>query len=182
MLVAASSLWTSNAIAQAAPVVKPAAEKEKSNIELLSERSGTLLQRTYSDVGTVKSLQLQTLALTDLVNQKTVSGVVLEAYVAASYGGDTKRAFLDADELDGLLKAMGYISEQLLPKPVPTNYTEVSFTSRSGMSAGVYSDSKKGKWNAYVKLEKYDSRSTVFLTAEELIKLRDVLNQAKSKI
>ena len=74
------------------------------------------------------------------------------------------------------MKSIKIIQEKIFPS-TPGNYTEVSFRSRSGFDAGCYS--KKDGWSAYMKLEKFDSNSYVFMDKEDLIKLLILLEKAK---
>ncbi len=158
--------------------VKPA-EKEQSNIEKFSAKSGTLIEKKFSDIGTVKDAKLQVLTLTDLISNAKVSGVRFEKETATRYSTDTKTAFLDQDEIDGLLKSINLIKTKVLPT-TPESYTEVVFSSRSGFSAGCYYD--KGKWTAFIKLERFDKDSYVYMQAEDFDALANLLQQAKSKM
>ena len=99
--------------------------------------------------------------------------------VASSYSTDTKSAMLDADEIDGLMKSIKLIQDKVLIT-TPATYTEVYYRSRSGFEAGCYTS--KGSWSCYLKLEKYDSKSYVWINAEELTKLYGILEQAKLKM
>lgn len=155
------------------------AEKEQSNIEKFSAKSGTLIEKKFVDVGTMKSAKLQVLTLTDLISNAKVSGVRFEKETATRYSTDTKTAFLDQDEIDGLIKSINLIKTKVLPT-TPESYTEVVFSSRSGFSAGCYYDS--GKWTAFIKLERLDKDSYVYMQAEDFDALAALLQQAKSKM
>jgi len=63
---------------------------------------------------------------------------------------------------------------------VPTNDTEVSFKSRSGFEAGCFTS--KGAWSCYLKLEKYDSKSYVWIDSSNLTALYALLVIAKAKM
>jgi len=63
---------------------------------------------------------------------------------------------------------------------VPTDYTEVSFRSRGGFEAGCFVS--KGTWSSYLKLEKFDGKSYVWIDKDDLTVFYDLLAQAKLKM
>ncbi|WP_394775436.1 hypothetical protein [Flavobacterium sp.] len=151
-------------------------EKEISNAEKFTDKSGTLIQKEFIDIGDLKKCKIQTAKFTDLITTQKTSAVRFEYNYISSYSTDNKLALLDSDEIDGLIKSLKLIQEKILPT-VPTNYTEISFRSRSGFEAGCFS--KKESWDIYLKLERYDGKSYVFLNKEDLPKLLSLLEQAK---
>lgn len=164
------------AISAQEPKVK---EQAKSNAEKFSERSGSLIQKEFFEIGEIKKCELKVIHYKDLISNQKTSALKFEYEYKSSYSSDTKTALLDADEIDGLIKSIKIIQESIFPS-TPSDYTEVSFRSRSGFEAGCYS--KKDSWSAYMKLESYDSNSYVFMDKEDLIKLLIILEQAKAKL
>lgn len=154
-------------------------EQETSNAEKFSERSGSLIQKEFIDIGDIKKCDLKVIHYTDLVGGQKTSALKFEYDYKSSYSSDTKAAVLDADEIDGLIKSIKIIQEKIFPS-VPATYTEVSFRSRSGFESGCFS--KKDTWSAYMKLERFDSNSYVFMDKEDLGKLLTLLEQAKTKL
>lgn len=152
-------------------------EQETSNAEKFSERAGLLIQKEFVEVGVLKKCELKVIHYTDLMSTQKTSALKFEYEHKSSYTSDTKAAVLDADEIDGLIKSIKLIQEKIYPSN-PPNYTEVSFKSRSGFEAGCFWS--KNNWSAYMKLEKFDSNSFVFMDKEDLIKLLSLLEQAKS--
>jgi hypothetical protein len=170
----------SMAFAQTTPV-KTETEKSSSRAEIFSERSGTLLQKQYINIGDMKSATIQVALFTDLISNQKTSAVRFEKEYKATYSStsDTKIALLDQDEIDGLIKSL-HIMQDKVYKTAPTDYTEVNFRSRSGFAAGCYFS--KGKWSAYMKLEKFDSNSYVWFDMDETQSFIDLLTQAKAKL
>jgi hypothetical protein len=159
--------------------VAKAKEQEVSNAEKFSERSGTLVQKEFIDIGTLKKCEIQVAIFTDLISGQKSSAVRFEYESKSSYSSDTKVAILDEDEIDGLIKSIKIIQSKVLPSKA-SNYTEVNFRSRSGFSAGCFS--KKDTWTTFMKLEKYDSNSYVFMEAEDLAELLKILEASKLKL
>jgi hypothetical protein len=154
-------------------------EQQTSNAEKFSERSGSLIQKEFIDIGDIKKCELKVIHYTDLVSSQKTSALKFEYEYKSSYSSDTKAAVLDADEIDGLIKSIKIIQEKIFPSSA-TNYTEVSFRSRSDFEAGCYS--KKDSWSAYMKLEKFDSNSFVFMDKDDLIKLLVLLEKTKAQL
>lgn len=159
-----------------------AAEKNKevSNAEKFSERSGTLIQKVFEDIGLVKKCEIQLATFTDLISGQSSKAVRFEYEHKSQYSNDTKLALLDADEIEGLIKSIKIIQEKVFPSTTNGNYSEVTFKSRSGFEAGCFVG--KNGWSPYMKLEKYDSNSYVFLDKEDFGILLGLLEQVKAKL
>lgn len=154
-------------------------EKELSNVERFSAKSGTLIEKTFVDVGKLRDVAIKVLVITDLIEDTKMSGVRFEYEHKTSYASDTKLALLDPDEVDGLIKSINILQNRIF-NTTKTDYTEVTFRSRGGFEAGCYYS--KGDWKTYLKLEKYDKDSFVFLNKEDFTTLLNLLNQAKQKL
>jgi hypothetical protein len=127
----------------------------------------------------LKKCEIQVAKFADLISGQKSSAVRFEYEYKSSYTSDTKVALLDDDEIEGLMKSIKIIQEKVLPTSA-ANYTEVNFKSRSGFMAGCFS--KKDSWTAFMKLERFDSNSYVFIEKEDLSQLLDLLQQAKLKM
>jgi len=154
-------------------------EKEQSNAEIFSAKSGALMQKEFIELDKIKTCEIKVLHFTDLITGSKQSGLKFSMDVTSSYSTDTKSAMLDSDEIDGLMKSIKLIQEKVLITNPPT-YTEVYYRSRSGFEAGCYTN--KGSWSCYLKLEKYDGKSYIWINVEELIKIYSILEQAKLKM
>ncbi|GAB3555293.1 hypothetical protein [Spirosoma fluminis] len=155
------------------------AEKELSNAERFSEKSGTLIKREYEDVGTLKKCKIQIATFTDIISGQKTKALRFEYEAYTSLGADTKLALLDADEIDGLIKSINYLQTDLLQSK-PANYTEGYYRSRGGFECGCFSGDKG--WSAFMKLERFDSKSYVFIKPEDLTELLALLAAAKVKL
>lgn len=154
-------------------------EKELSNAEKFSAKAGALIQKEFVEIGSVKGAKISVIYFTDLITNTKQSALKFEYESAGKYSSDTKVAVLDADEVEGLIKSIKIIQEKIFPSTA-TNYTEVSFKSRGGFDAGCFWS--KGTWSTYLKLEKFDKDSYVFLGKEDFPTLLGVLEQAKTKL
>lgn len=155
-------------------------EAPTSKADDFSAQAGTLIEQQFVNVGTVKDLKIQVMIVKDLMSEKTVKALRIEAVVKTSYGSDTKIASLDADEIDGLIKSMKMLQTVFLS--TRDVYTEIKFKSRTGFVAGAYYDEEAKKWGTFLKLEKYDSKSSVYLNTEDFGKLLPLFEAAKEKM
>ncbi len=167
--------------AQTTTAVKAEVEKSQSKAQIFSERYGSLIQTQFIEIGKIKSSTIQVALYTDLITNQKTSAVRFEKEYKASYSSssDTKIALLDADELDALIKSLSLLKDKIYIT-TPTDYTEINFRSRSGFSAGCFFN--KGKWSPFMKLERFDSNSYVFLDLEDSQPLIDLLTKAKAKL
>lgn len=154
-------------------------DKQQSNIEKFSGKSGTLIEKQFTDIANVKAVKVQVLILTDLITSAKISGVRLEYDVVDRYTSDSKTAFLDKDEIDGLIASINALKQKVF-NTTKENYTEVVYTSRTGFTAGAYFN--KGQWSGFMKLERYDSKSFVTLATSDFDTLLAALISAKEKI
>ena len=174
IIAAAACLFSLQIFAQA-----PAKEKEQSNAEAFSAKAGTLMQKEFVEIGTVKKAKVQVLYYTDLISNIKKSALKFEYDVVSSYSTDTKVAILDVDEIDGLMKSIKLMQDKVM-LTVPTNYTEVYYRSRGGFEGGCFTS--KGAWSCYLKLEKFDGKSYVWIESADLTTLYGLLEQAKLKM
>ena len=157
-------------------------EKERylSNAEQFSLKSGALIQREFTDVGSLKGAKFLVLTISDLLSGNKTKALKIETTIQKSYGSTEKSAVLDADEVEGFLKSLRMIEEKILPSTA-AQYTEVEYKSRGGFKGGCFSDDKKG-WSVFLKLDKYDSDSYIFLKKEDLPSIIKLFEDAKSKM
>lgn len=154
-------------------------EKELSEVEEFSIQAGTLIQKTFLDVGKVKKVEVQIVIFRNLINQESMSGVRFSKTHVSSYSSDEKIAFLDPDEVDGLIKSIKILESKIFNSK-PMNYSEVSFKSRGGFEAGCFYS--KESWKTYLKLEKYDNDSYVYLSQNDFSTLLTILIKAQNKL
>lgn len=167
-------IFSGLALAQSPPV-----DREQSNIEKFSAKSGALIERQFIDVGNLKGVKVQLLVITDMLSNTKVTGLRLEYAVSSRYSSDTKATFLDQDELDGLIKSINILKTKVF-NTTRDSYPEIIFRSRSGFEAGGYFND--GKWKTFMKLERFDKDSYVFLQPEDFDVLAELLQQAKQKL
>lgn len=156
-------------------------EKQTTAAEQFSATAGTLIEKQFVDIGKVKGVSVQIMKIKDLNTGVSKTALRFEYDYKSSYTSDTKVATLDLDEIDGLLKSMTNLKTTVFSSTRDV-YTEVTFRSRTGFEAGAYYDVDKAKWVAYVKLEKFDGNSEVFLNTDDFTSMLSLVEQAKAKM
>ena len=156
-------------------------EKLLSNADQFSAKAGTLIEKQFINIGIVKGVEVEVLKLKDLNDGLTKSALRLKYDVKSSYSNDTKIASLDSDEIEGLIKSIKNLQNNVFTSTREI-YTEVTFKSRTGFEAGAYYEPTKSKWSAYIQISKYDSKSLVFLNVDDFASLLSLIEQAKTKL
>jgi hypothetical protein len=82
---------------------------EKSKIESFSLKTGSLIRKEFTMIGSVKRVEIKKLVLTDVLTNSSLSGVKLETAISKTYGSTTEACFLDADEVDAFIKSAKYL-------------------------------------------------------------------------
>lgn len=155
-------------------------ELETTKSEKFSQRSGTLLQKDFIDLGNIGGTEVKILKIKDLNNNESNSSVRFEKQGYGTYS-DTYISAIDKDEVDGLIISIKNLIGNVI-KTTPATYTEVTYSSRGGFSLGSYFEVKKSKWTNFLKVEKYTSKSMEILSEADLQNLLNLLEQAKTKM
>lgn len=151
---------------------------KKSNLETFSEQSGSFSKKEYIELGEVNGVTVSIIRITDIIDQKSVSGIRFSGNPGGSYSSE-KTAFIDKDEVTNFLKAVSYINEKVFDSPLPANSEEYNYYARSDFSGGAFSSNKE--WKGYLSLDRY-SDSTFFFKKDDFKKLVNILQENLSKI
>lgn len=152
-------------------------EKELSKAEQFATKAGTLIKKEFIDIGTIKKVEIKVIHYTDMISAESISSVKFIYELASSPTFDPKIAIIDADEIDGLIKSIKIMQEKVFTT-TPINHTEVAYKSRDGFEVGCYW--RLTSWIVYLKVEKNDEKSYVFLMKEDFTKLLTLLEKAKA--
>jgi hypothetical protein len=160
--------------------------KPKSKIELFSDKAGAMLKKEFIPLGTLRNTQFQVLKITDLSTNEAQSGLRLYTPGAVGSVSTSSVAYLDADELAGFIKAVDYVTQNVANTPAPENDVEYNYESRSGLRFGIFNSaaifSSKKKWSVILRPEKFYASATGYFTTDDLPKMKELLEQAKSKL
>lgn len=134
-------------------------EKSSSKIEAVSNKAGVLLKTEYKRSGSYYYGYVDVAKITNLSTNENNKGIRIGSQ-------STGWSFLDDDEIDALITSMEKIKE-IYNSPVPADYTEYTFISKSGFVASIYTD--KGKWIFMIATNRHLSSSIVFFEKPENI-------------
>lgn len=156
-------------------------EKLESNLSKFSSRTGQLISKDIMPVGVVKEIIINIITLKDLNKNDSIKAVRFEMFVSGKYTSDTKVGTIDSDELNEAIESLDIMLNQIM-KTTPKFYSEVIYSTRAGFQVGCYYSTSDKVWKGYIKLEKFDSKSSEFLTVSELTSLKDQLEKLKGKL
>lgn len=156
-------------------------ENELTIAEKFSLQPGTIIQKEFIDLGKVKSedawgtFSIYVVIYTDLVTNNSYTAVIFENI------SRNLRAILDSDEIDELIMSIKMLQEKVFLK-IPTNYTEVDYSSRSGFNVGCYWKKETSTWDPYIKFDKSDDDTYFFIDQEYLVGFLGKLEEAKTML
>jgi len=117
------------------------------------------------------TLQFQSASITDVeTGDKVYALRVIGYYYRSDYDNGEAVGVMDADEIDGAISTLEYIQAH---KGEMKNYSEIEYSSNSGMSIGAYYD---GGYQLFVKI---NSKATKFYRIDKIDGLISALNQVK---
>lgn len=150
---------------------------EPTNLEEFSARSGIVIEREFTRIGEFANLRVDVVKVTDLMAKVTAQGV----RISGATGPDPSRdaAFVDADEIDMFIRAIR-LMKTVAFSTTPDSFTDVAYRTRGGIAIGAFYANKR--WNPYLRLDRYDPRTSVNIDQNEFESLRDLLTQAKERI
>src|ERR1044072_2817577 len=90
-------------------------EREVSNLEKFTAKSGTLIEKIFVPIGSVSRTKVEALIITDLMTSAKITGVKFEYEASTRLGTSTKNAFLDNDEVEGLIKSINILKSKVFP-------------------------------------------------------------------
>ena len=152
----------------------------RTKLEAFDERYGTVLVKGFTQVNTieVRGIRVDAVELRDTARATRVTGVV----IALSSGGERpqeNRAFIDYEEIDGLLAGIDAVSRvnESMTKLVGF---EGKYRTLGDFEIGVFRQTRSG--NAVSLSTGVCEQSRVTMTLDELTKVRAMIAEAKAKL
>lgn len=153
--------------------------KAQTRIEAFSNSKSRLIHKVYYAVGPSKAVDVKVLTIRDLVSESVQKGVVLSWFVSiGTYSTADYQAFLDADELEDLIKAVTKLIT-IIKANVQESYTEYIFRTRGGFSIAIFSEVGK-PWT--VSVENRFTKSYKSFKPEDLEKLNQSLIMCRERV
>ena len=149
----------------------------KTNVEKFQNRTNSVILKEYIDVSETRTLSIQVVKMAVLPEKKdAISGVLISwGTTAIGVFQQTGQAYLDADELDGVIKGIDSMLK-MISEAIPQNYTELELTTRTSLKLTAFPS--KTAWN--IALERLGHRQYIY--TDDLFKIREALSAAKGKL
>jgi hypothetical protein len=152
-------------------------KKELSDLQKLAVSTGIIIKKEYQPVGKLdKDVTLQVLTITDLLAKVSTKGLRIEYLMRTSYSSGTYIAYIDKKECESMIKSLDIIRTEILPK-TPNVYTETYYKTKEGVEIGCFL-SDKGKWKAYLKVERIGEDYLNFLEMKDLGEFKTLIETA----
>ena len=104
-------------------------ETSKSETVKLLQKNGVLLRKDFYDIGKVEGVIFQNIIITDISTGEKTGALRLETSYYSSLGTDTYIGTLDFDELEGCIKSLTYIKDNVITS-LPETYTECEYKTK----------------------------------------------------
>lgn len=158
-------------------------EVSKSETVRLLQKDGALLRKDFYDIGKVEEVTFQNIVVTDISTGEKTGALRIETSYYSSLGTDTYIGTLDFDELEGCIKSLSYIRDNIITS-LPENYTECEYKTKDGVSLGAFirTTKKEKTWEIFIKTRSYTARSQEFLKSEKLNEIISLLNTSLNNL
>lgn len=150
----------------------------KTNIEKISLKTGAIIKKEFFNYNTIKGLRIDLVRLTDIEKDLITSGLRFEATIGSGIYSSPSyyTAFVDKEELDGLVKFFDFISSL---SEVPQTYTEYKYATKGDFYAFAYIEPKDSKEWTYGLNLTYSSKSSVWLKKKDLPQFVDAIKRIR---
>jgi hypothetical protein len=156
----------------------------------------TLIQQKVNATGSLNKLEILTLdnipafridvlKVTDLENFSVTGGLRIVYHLPAGKEQKLMYNYIDAAEIASILTSLQYMKTVLKSNTIPSGYTEIKFTTKSGAQFMLFTGlnpSGKIVWNFSVATDLKYERSLFNLQTDDVAKLLKVFEQAKEKL
>jgi len=156
-------------------------ERRTTRAEQFGATAGVLIEKYFIDIGKVKGIKIQVMKLKDIHNRTSKAALYFFRDDEPLY--KTGYAFLDIDEVDGLIKSMNYIMTTVLTSTRNVD-TQITFRSRTGfaLSVSYFTDRTKPEWHILFEVEESNYESWVDFNTEDFASMLKLLVKAKTKM
>ena len=154
-------------------------------IEQAVTTKGFLFKQEVFSVDNIPSFRIDALKITNLENFSITNGLKVVHKIQIGKELKTFNNYIDADEIDGLITALQYMKTIIKSKTIPSSYTEIKFTTKSGfqvMLFTVLNIQNKLDWSFMAQTNISNEKTLVVLTNDDVDKLQKTFTQAKGKI
>ncbi|MCJ2030924.1 hypothetical protein MKK50_16260 [Methylobacterium sp. J-043] len=169
----------STAAAQSAqPPAQPPAPKTK--IEAFTGTTGTVMIKGYTNVGSLSGsagVDVQAMTFRNPNGNETHTGLAINVKEAGNSYGDSKRSFVDYDEIAELLDGIKYVAKS--QKGItPLDFFESSYATKDNLQVVVW-NSRTGDVSANISAGSTYSRASAFVSLAQLEEFARLIEAGK---
>jgi len=157
-------------------------QKPTTKLETFQAKAGIVVVRGYTTVGSIRYFGTVTVDARDFRDASNPKSRLTGISITVKESGRLERentAYIDSDEIASLLAGIDYISK-VTKDITPLTKFEVEYRTKGNLSIIVFNDSK-GELLAAVSAG-YIGKTSAHITLPQLIELRQLILDAKSKI
>ncbi|WP_147018369.1 hypothetical protein [Methylorubrum extorquens] len=141
----------------------------KTKIEAFTGTTGTVMIKGYTNVGSLSGsagVEVQAMTFRNPNGNETHTGLAINVKEAGNSYGDSKRSFVDYDEIAGLLDGIKYVAKS--QKGVtPLDFFESSYSTKDNLQVVVW-NSRAGDVSANISAGSTYSRASAFVSLAQL--------------
>ncbi|MFN8282413.1 MAG: hypothetical protein U0U67_04320 [Chitinophagales bacterium] len=157
----------------------------KTNIETAANTKDFLIKQDIFILEDFGKFRIGAVKITNLENFTTTSGAKVIHIIQEGKTFKSYYNYIDKEEMDGLITALQYMKTMVKSKAVPSNYTEIKFTTKSGFLiqlSTVLNSANNLDWSFSVQTNVAVEKSYIVYQTTDIDKLQKILEQLKAKM
>jgi hypothetical protein len=161
---------------------KPTPTDTPTKLETFQAKTGAVIVKGFTKIGTIRgvggSVTIISMEFTDAQSGRKEQGIVIEVKESDRLARES-RSFIDADEIDSLLKGIEYISK-IDPSVMKLASFEAIYRTKGDFSITTFNDSS-GAVSAAISSGRI-GRSDMFIPLAELTAFKGLIVEAQTKL
>lgn len=157
----------------------------KTNIETAVNTKSFLIKQDIFALEDFGKFRIGAVKITNLENFSTTSGAKLIHIIQEGKLFKSYYNYIDKEEMDGLITALQYMKTMVKSKAVPSNYTEIKFTTKSGFLvqlSTILNATNNLDWSFSMQTNVAIEKSYIVYKTEDIDRLQKILEQIKGKM
>lgn len=161
------------------------AQDATTKIEEAVFTKGSLFKQEVFSVDNIPAFRIDALKVTNLEKFSTATGLRVVHKIFFGKELKTFNNYIDIDEIDGIITSLQYMKTILKSKTIPSNYTEIKFSTKSGfqiMLFTVLNTQGKLDWSFMAQTNISNEKTIASLSNDDVDKLQKTFEQTKAKL
>lgn len=161
------------------------AQTNKTKIEEAVFTKGSLYKQEVFSVDNITAFRLDAIKVTNLEKFDITTGVRVVQKRIFGKNPETFTNYIDANEISGVITALQYIKTILKSNTVPSNYTEIKYSTPLGFQIAlitILNEQDKLTWEFMAQPNSSIEKTRVSLSLKDIDTLLKAFEQAKQKL